>query len=72
MVFVDELGDNAVVILVRIWAPSNEFFAVKMDLLWKIKKTLEENGIEIAFPQRTVWFANQPTQAAPELPETAG
>jgi small-conductance mechanosensitive channel len=67
--FVDELGDNAVVILVRIWAPSNEYFAVKMELLLKIKKTLEENGIEIAFPQRTVWFANQP---APELPETIG
>ena len=22
------------------------------------KKTLEENGIEIAFPQRVVWLAN--------------
>ncbi len=59
LVFVDTLGDNAVNIIVRIWAPSTEWFGVKMEMLWKIKKTLEENGIEIPFPQRTVWFANE-------------
>ncbi len=58
-VFVDNLGDNAVNIIVRIWAPATEWYSVKMELLWKIKKTLEENGIEIAFPQRTVWFASE-------------
>jgi small-conductance mechanosensitive channel len=57
--FVDNLGDNSVNILVRIWAPSTEWFGVKTELLWKIKKTLEEKGIEIAFPQRVVWFANE-------------
>ncbi len=59
-VFVDELGDNSVNLKVRIWAPSTEWYAVKMDLLWKIKRELEANGIEIPFPQRTVWFANEP------------
>lgn len=58
-VFVDNLGDNAVNIIVRIWAPPTEWFDLKMEMLWKIKKGLEENGIEIAFPQRTVWFANE-------------
>jgi small-conductance mechanosensitive channel len=58
-IFVDNLGDNAVNIFVRIWAPSTDWYDVKMELLWIIKKTLEENGIEIAFPQRTVWFANE-------------
>jgi small-conductance mechanosensitive channel len=58
-VFVDDLGDNAVNIIVRIWAPSTEWYDVKMEMLWKIKKGLKENGIEIAFPQRTVWFANE-------------
>ena len=58
-VFVDNLGDNAVNIIVRIWAPVTEWFAVKMELLWKIKQILEEEGIEIAFPQRVVWFANE-------------
>lgn len=57
-VFVDTLGDNAVNISVRIWAPATEWYDLRTKLLWIIKKTLEENGIEIAFPQRTVWFAS--------------
>ncbi|HIE32398.1 MAG TPA: mechanosensitive ion channel family protein, partial [Methanosarcinales archaeon] len=59
-VFVDNLGDNSVNILVRIWAPTTDWYDLKMKLLWMIKKTLEENGIEIAFPQRVVWFADEP------------
>ena len=59
VVFVDTLGDNAVNIIVRIWGPSTDWYGVKTELLWIIKKTLEENGIEIAFPQRTLWFANE-------------
>jgi len=59
MVFVDSLGDNSVNIVVRIWAPSTEWFGVKMELLWKIKQALEKEGIEIPFPQRVVWFANE-------------
>ncbi|MDY0385739.1 MAG: mechanosensitive ion channel family protein [Methanolobus sp.] len=57
-VFVDNLGDNAVNISVRIWAPVTEWYGLRTKMLWIIKKTLEENGIEIAFPQRTVWFAS--------------
>ncbi|WP_290596436.1 MULTISPECIES: mechanosensitive ion channel family protein [unclassified Archaeoglobus] len=58
-VFVDNLGDSSVNIVVRIWAPSTEWYNVKMELLWKIKTELEKNGIEIPFPQRVVWFANE-------------
>ncbi|MBK5191182.1 MAG: mechanosensitive ion channel family protein, partial [Methanosarcinales archaeon] len=58
-IFVDNLGDNAVNIIVRIWVPSTEWYGVKKELLWKIKRALEDEGIEIAFPQRTVWFANE-------------
>jgi small-conductance mechanosensitive channel len=57
--FVDNLGDNAVNIIVRLWAPSSEWYGVKKELLWKIKTALEAEGIEIPFPQRTVWFANE-------------
>jgi small-conductance mechanosensitive channel len=57
--FVDNLGDNAVNIIVRFWAPSSEWYGVKKELLWKIKRALEAEGIEIPFPQRTVWFANE-------------
>jgi small-conductance mechanosensitive channel len=56
-VFVNELGDSSVNIIVRVWAPANIWYGVKMELLWKIKTALEEAGIEIPFPQRVVWFA---------------
>lgn len=58
-IFVDSLGDNSVNIVVRVWAPTSEWFDTKMNLLWKIKKGIEEEGIQIPFPQRTVWFANE-------------
>ncbi len=58
-VFVDSLGDSSVNIVARIWAPSTEWYNVKMELLWKIKTELERNGIEIPFPQRVIWFANE-------------
>lgn len=57
--FVDNLGDNTVNIIVRIWGPSTEWFGIKTFLLWEIKRILEENGIEIAFPQRVLWFGNE-------------
>lgn len=58
-VFVDNLGDSSVNIIVRIWVPSTEWYGVKMELLWKIKKALEKEGIQIPFPQREVWFNNE-------------
>ena len=53
-VFVTDLGESSVKIIIRIWAPVNEWFGMKTRLLWNIKKTLEENGIEIPFPQRVL------------------
>lgn len=61
MVFVDELGDNSVNIIVRIWAPTTEWLGIKMELLWKIKSALEAEGIEIPFPQRVLWFPEKLT-----------
>ncbi len=58
-IFVEELGNSSVNIRVKVWAPIKVWYSVKTELLWKIKKTLEENGIEIPFPQRVVWFANE-------------
>jgi len=57
-IFVDTLGDNSVNIIVRPWAPSSEWYTLKMKLLLKIRMALKENGIDIAFPQRTVWLAD--------------
>ncbi|UCE38269.1 MAG: mechanosensitive ion channel family protein [Thermoplasmata archaeon] len=59
MVFVKELGNSSVDIMVRFWVPSPEWYPVRRELLWKIKTTLEENGIFVPFPQREVWFKNE-------------
>ena len=56
MIFVDNLGESSVDIKVFLWTPTSEWFPVKMEILWKIKKALEEAGIEIPFPQRDVWL----------------
>ncbi len=54
-VYVESLGDSSVDIIVRIWSPSTQWFGVKMEMLWNIKKAIEEAGIEIPFPQRVLW-----------------
>lgn len=59
-VFVDNLGESSVNIVVKVWSPIKEWYEVKTELLWKIKKSLEKEGMEIPFPQRVVWFANEP------------
>ncbi|MFU8794799.1 MAG: mechanosensitive ion channel family protein [Dethiobacteria bacterium] len=65
-IFVEELGDNSVDIIVRVWAPATEWFGVKMELLWKFKQELDAAGIEIPFPQRVVWFGSDSDQARGE------
>lgn len=68
-VFVNDFGDSWVNISVRIWAPVNEWFGIKTRLLWKIKQTLEENGIEVPLPQRIVRIqadSKNPDELIPE------
>ncbi|WP_281769032.1 mechanosensitive ion channel family protein [Methanoculleus bourgensis] len=57
-VFVDNLGDDGLNLTARIWAPTQNWWDVRTELLWDIVKKLEENGIEMPYPQRTVWFAD--------------
>lgn len=59
-VFVNELGESSVKLIVRVWAPISEWFTLKTNLVWAVKKTLEENGIEIPFPQHVVYLHNVP------------
>jgi len=58
-VFVEDLGSSAVNLKVRVWGPSTEWFQIRMELLWRIKKRLEDNGIKIPFNQQEVWFMNE-------------
>lgn len=57
-IYVYELGNSSVNILVRVWVPSRWDLTYKVikDLLWKIKKSISEAGIEIPFIQNDVWF----------------
>ncbi len=55
-IFVDELGESSVNIVVRVWSPSSVWYDAKTEILWKIKVELEKAGIEIPFPQRVVWL----------------
>ncbi|MEM4452861.1 MAG: mechanosensitive ion channel family protein, partial [Thermosphaera sp.] len=55
-VFVSKLADSGVVITVRVWAPRQLVYPVTKDLLWRIKKSLDEAGITIPFPQLDVWI----------------
>ncbi|MEM1526663.1 MAG: mechanosensitive ion channel family protein [Ignisphaera sp.] len=55
-VFVSELGQSGVNIKVRVWTPPQVAYDVVKDLLWRIKKALSEEGIEIPFTQVDIWF----------------
>lgn len=59
-VYVNELGENSVNLVVRIWAPISEWYVLKTRFLWAIKKVLEENNIEVPFPQREIYLHNVP------------
>lgn len=59
MVFVDNLGDSSVNIAVKAWAPSEKWFDVRWQIVQKIKEALDREGIEIPFPQRVNWFAEE-------------
>jgi len=55
-IYVEDLGDNAVVLRVMFWVPSWRWIEIRQQLLGEIKKALDEAGIEIPFPQRVVWL----------------
>ena len=58
-VFVKELANSSVDIMVRVWLPSTEWYPVRQELLWRIKVALEDNDIFVPFPQREVWFNSE-------------
>lgn len=53
------LGDNSVDLELRVWTSNNTWLQVQSDLLEGIKYKLDENRIEIPFPQRTVHIVKE-------------
>lgn len=54
LVYVDELADSAVILGIRCWFLNDDFWQGKWRITENIKYVLDENGIEIPFPQLDV------------------
>ena len=59
VVVVSSLGDSSVNIAIRSWTKTPDYWAVYNDLIEELKYKMDEAGIEIPFPQRTVWIKNE-------------
>ncbi len=58
MVVTSELADSSVNITTRVWTKTSDYWAVKFDLIEKVKLEFDKNGISIPFPQRDVHIYN--------------
>jgi small conductance mechanosensitive channel len=53
-VMISNLGDSAVDVTVRLWVVQADVWPVRWDLTKAFKEKLDEKGIDIPFPQRTL------------------
>ena len=51
---IGELGDSSVNFTVRVWADSADYWGIHFEMLEKVKKTFDKEGISIPFPQTDV------------------
>jgi small conductance mechanosensitive channel len=54
LVFVDELASNSVVLGLRAWVSTEEYWKTKWRMNEKIKESFEEAGVVIPYPQMDV------------------
>ncbi len=59
MVAVSGLGDSAVDLVVRAWCRGADYWDLKFDLTKRVKEALDEAGVAIPYPQRTVHIVNE-------------
>lgn len=53
-VFVDSLGDHAVILGIRAWVKTEDYWETRWALLEQIKLTFDEEGIDIPYNQLTI------------------
>ena len=58
MAAVEELGDSAVNMFLRVWTPTDQYWTVKFRLTEAVKEAFDEAGIEIPFNQLDVHLIN--------------
>lgn len=51
---VNNLNESSVDFLVRVWCDSGDYFNFQADMKRKVKEALDEAGVEIPFPTRTI------------------
>ncbi|HEY5654479.1 MAG TPA: mechanosensitive ion channel domain-containing protein [Woeseiaceae bacterium] len=54
LIAVAELADSSVNFYLRPWVASGDYWTVRFDLIENIKKTFDQQGVQIPFPQRDV------------------
>jgi small conductance mechanosensitive channel len=64
LVAVAELGDSSVNLVVRPWCKKEDYWALRFDLMRRLKETLEAGGVSIPFPQRDVHLITGADEAA--------
>jgi len=52
---VNNLGDFSVDFLVRVWCDASVYFAYQADMKRRVKEALDEGGVTIPFPTRTLY-----------------
>ncbi|MGB5758240.1 MAG: mechanosensitive ion channel family protein, partial [Acidimicrobiales bacterium] len=68
---VEQLGADGVTIRLVVRTDPAEQWIVGRELRVRIKEALDEAGIEIPFPQRTVWLRHDESVATAERPQVA-
>ena len=54
MVRLTRHGESSLVFVARVWVKSSDYWQVNFDLMEEVKKKLDENGIQIPYPQMDV------------------
>lgn len=60
VVFVDELGENAVILGFRAWVETDKYWPVKWRMNERIKEAFDEAGIGIPYPQMDIHYGPLP------------
>lgn len=68
---VQSLGASSVAIRLVVKTEPSQQWAVERELRLRLKNALDEAGIEIPFPQQTVWVRDQGEHLVPDAPNPA-
>lgn len=69
---VNNLNDSSVDFLVRVWCDAGDYFQYQADMKRKVKEALDEAGVDIPFPTRTLVHEEPVVHVVPEAREAGG